>query len=197
MGSAFTDIGLMIVNTIAGLFLFVVVLRFLLQAVRADFYNPVSQFIVKVSNPLLTPIRKLVPGFGGYDVAALVLAVLVQLLTICITFVLLGLWPLPIFNIAIWSVLGTAGIFLDLYFWGLLIVIIISWIAPHNPNPAIDLLKQVIEPIMKPIRDRMPDMGGIDLSPIIVILLLRVVETLLSAVAASAGYSSRFPVIGL
>jgi YggT family protein len=69
MGSAFTDISLLIVSTVSGLFLFAVVLRFLLQAVKADFYNPVSQFLVKATNPLLLPIRKVVPGFGGYDVA--------------------------------------------------------------------------------------------------------------------------------
>jgi YggT family protein len=197
MGSAFTDIGLLFVNTLSGLFLFVVVLRFLLQAVKADFYNPLSQFIVKASNPLLLPIRKIVPGLGGYDIASLVLAILVQLVAISLTLSVLGVWPLPIFNIAIWSVLGTAGIFLDLYFWGLLIIIIISWIAPNNPNPAIDLLKQIIEPVMKPIRKVMPDMGGLDLSPIIVILILRVAETLLGAVAKSTGYQGQFPIIGL
>ena len=197
MGSAFTDIGLMVVNTIAGLFLFVVILRFLLQAVRADFYNPISQFIVKVTNPLLLPIRKVVPGLGGYDVSSLVLAVIVQFITICATLALIGFWPLPFANVAVWSVLGTLGIFLDLYFWGILIIIIISWIAPNNPNPAIDLLKQIVEPVMKPIRDKMPDMGGIDLSPIIVILLLRVVETLLSGMAGAAGYGGQFPVMGL
>jgi YggT family protein len=197
MGSAFTDIGLLIVNTLSGLFLFVVVLRFLLQAVRADFYNPLSQFIVKASNPLLLPIRKLVPGLGGYDIASLVLAVLVQLVAISLTLSVLGVWPLPILNIAIWSVLGTAGVFLDLYFWGLLIIIIISWVAPNNPNPAIDLLKQIIEPVMKPIRKVMPDMGGLDLSPIIVIMVLRVAETLLGAVAKSTGYQGQFPIIGL
>lgn len=197
MGSSFTEIGLMIVNTISGLFLFVVVLRFLLQAARADFYNPISQFIVKVTNPLLLPVRKVVPGLGGYDMASLVLAVIVQLVTICATLALIGFWPLPYLNVAIWSLLGTVGIFLDLYFWGLLAIIIISWIAPNNPNPAIELLKQIIEPIMKPIRDRMPDMGGIDLSPIIVILLIRVFETLLRGFAGAAGYNGQFPIIGL
>ena len=197
MGSAFTDIGLMVVNTIAGLFIFVVILRFLLQAVRADFYNPISQFIVKATNPFLLPLRKMIPGFGGYDVASLVLAVIVQLIAISATLALIGFWPLPILNIAVWSVLGTIGVFLDLYFWGILIVIIISWIAPHNPNPAIDLFKQIIDPISKPIRDRMPDMGGIDLSPIIVILILRVFETLLSGFAGAAGYGGQFPIMGL
>jgi YggT family protein len=126
-----------------------------------------------------------------------VLAVLVQIIAISLTLSVLSIWPLPIANIAIWSVLGTAGTFLDLYFWGLLIIIIISWVAPNNPNPAIDLLKQIIEPVMKPIRNVMPDMGGIDLSPIILILLIRVVETLLTAVAKSTGFQGQFPIIGL
>jgi len=197
MEPAFIKIALMLLNTISGLFLFIVILRFLLQAVRADFYNPISQFIVKATNPLLLPIRKIVPGLGGYDISSLVLAVIIQIIAISTTLVLMGAWPLPMLNVGIWALLGTIGIFLDLYFWGLLIIIIISWVAPNNPNPAIDLLKQIIEPVMKPLRDRMPDMGGIDLSPIIVILLLRVFETLLSGFAGAAGYGGQFPIMGL
>ena len=197
MGSAFITIGVDVLNIIAGLFILIVVIRFLLQAVRADFYNPLSQFIVKATNPLLLPIRKVAPGFGGYDVASLVLAVIVHVLTISLTLVLIGSWPQPFVNIGMWSILGIVGVFLDLYFWGLLIIIILSWVAPHNPNPAVDLLKQIIEPLMKTIRDRMPDMGGIDLSPIIIMLILHAFDTLLKAFAFTAGYEGRFPVVGL
>jgi len=80
MGSASVSIGLLLVNAIAGFYLFIVLLRFLLQAARADFYNPISQFTVKATNPFLVPIRKVVPGFWGLDLAALVLAVAVHML---------------------------------------------------------------------------------------------------------------------
>jgi len=186
MGSAPIQIGLLLVNAIAGFFLFVVLLRFLLQAVRADFYNPLSQFIVKATNPLIIPLRKIVPGFGGFDVAALVLLFLVEVVAIVFSLLMTG-WPLPIVSILLWALLGSVGLFLKLYFWGLLITVIVSWVAPQSHNPALELLKQIIEPAMKPIRKMMPDMGGMDISPIIAFLVIQVFEILLISVARETG----------
>jgi len=186
MVSASTQIGLLLVNAIAGFFLFIVILRFMLQAVRADFYNPISQFVVKATNPALIPMRKVIPGFGGYDMASIVLAIIVECIAITLSLIIAG-WPLPIANIVIWALLGTIGLFLKLYFWGLLIMIIASWIAPQSYNPALLLLRQIIEPPMKPIRKLMPDMGGLDISPIIAFLIINVFEILLLSFARETG----------
>lgn len=182
MESASTQIGLLLVNAIAGFFLFVVILRFMLQAVRADFYNPISQFVVKATNPALVPMRKVIPGLGGYDLASIVLALIVEVVAIVLSLLIVG-WPLPVANIIIWALLGTVGLFLKLYFWGLLIMIISSWIAPQSYNPALMLLRQIIEPPMAPIRKLMPDMGGLDISPIIAFLLINVFEIILLTLA--------------
>ena len=186
MVDASSQIGLLLVNAIAGFFIFMVLLRFLLQAVRADFYNPISQFIVKVTNPILVPARKLIPGFGGYDFAAIGILLVLELLAMTLSLLIMG-WPLPIANMLLWAALGTVGLFLKLYFWGLLITVIVSWIAPNNYNPALELLKQIIEPVMKPIRNLMPDMGGIDISPIIMFLLINVFEIMLISMARQTG----------
>lgn len=186
MESASTQIGLLLVNAIAGFFLFVVILRFMLQAVRADFYNPISQFVVKATNPALVPMRKVIPGLGGYDLASIVLALIVEVVAIVLSLLIVG-WPLPVANIIIWALLGTVGLFLKLYFWGLLIMIISSWIAPQSYNPALMLLRQIIEPPMAPIRKLMPDMGGLDISPIIAFLLINVFEIILVTFARETG----------
>ena len=186
MVSASTQIGLLLVNAIAGFFLFIVILRFMLQAVRADFYNPISQFVVKATNPALVPMRKIVPGLGGYDLAAIVLAIIVECIAIVLSLLVAG-WPLPIANIVIWALLGTIGLFLKLYFWGLIIMIVASWIAPQSHNPALLLLRQIIEPPMKPIRKLMPDMGGLDLSPIIAFLIINIFQILLVSFARETG----------
>lgn len=179
--------GMLIINTLAGLYLLLVVLRFLLQLVRADFYNPISQFIVKATNPPLIPMRKIIPGFGGVDVSSLVLAVLVQAITI-VLILLLKNSPLPVPQILIWSVVGVLSLLLKVYFWGLLITVIASWIAPNSYNPALILINQILEPAMKPIRKILPDMGGIDLSPIIMFLTIQVLEVLLvQGIARSSG----------
>jgi len=186
MGSASVTIGLLLVNAIAGFYLFLVILRFLLQAVRADFYNPISQFVVKATNPFLIPIRKVVPGLWGLDFAAIILGLIVELIAISLSLLISG-YGLPIANIFVWGALGLIGLVLKLYFWGILIMVIASWIAPGNYNPALSLLQQLIEPVMKPIRKMLPDMGGFDISPIIAFLLIQVFEVLLVTAARSTG----------
>ncbi len=187
MGSTAAQVGLLLVNAIAGFFLFIIVLRFLLQAVRADFYNPICQFVIKATNPILVPLRKMIPGFGGYDIAALVLLLLVELTAIVLSLLIMNYSPLPVTNIAIWAVLGCVGLFLKLYFWGILIMIIASWIAPQSGNPALVLLNQIVDPVMKPVRKLLPDMGGLDISPIIVFLVIQVLEVILIGMAQGSG----------
>ncbi|MFY0700572.1 MAG: YggT family protein [Bermanella sp.] len=186
MESASAQIGLLLVNAAAGFFLFIVLLRFLLQAVKADFYNPISQFVVKASNPLIIPLRKVIPGFAGFDWAAIALLIIVQIMAISLSLLIAG-YGLPWANIAVWALLGTSGLFLKLYFWGLLIMVISSWLAPQSGNPALLLLRQILEPVMAPIRKLLPDMGGFDISPIILFLTINVFEILLISTARQTG----------
>ena len=170
-------------------------MRFLLQLVRADFYNPISQFIVKATNPPLIPMRKIIPGFGGIDVASLVLALIVQAIAIALIMLIKGFQPPA--DVIIWAAIGVMSLFLKIYFWGLLITVIASWIAPSSYNPALILINQILEPAMRPIRKLMPDMGGIDLSPIMMFLAIQVLEVLLvRGLAISSGMPAGI-IIGL
>ncbi len=171
-----TQVGMLVINTLVGLYLLLVVLRFLLQLVRADFYNPVSQFIVKATNPPLIPLRKIIPGLGGIDIASLVLALLVQAIAIVLILLLNGIQP-PV-QAVLWAAIGILSLLLKIYFWGLLITVIASWVAPNSYNPVLILINQILEPAIKPVRKLMPDMGGIDISPIIAFLLIKVLEIL-------------------
>ena len=172
-----TQAGMLIINTLVGLYLLLVVLRFLLQLVRADFYNPISQFIVKATNPPLLPLRKIIPGWGGVDISSLVLALLIQAIAIVLILLLNGIQP-PL-QVALWAGIGIISLLLKIFFWGLLITVIASWIAPNSYNPALILINQILEPAIKPIRKILPDMGGIDISPIIAFLTIQVLEILL------------------
>jgi YggT family protein len=176
--SSLTQVGLLIINTLVGLYLLLVVMRFLLQLVRADFYNPISQFIVKATNLPLIPLRKVIPGIGGIDVASIVLALLVQAVAIVLILLLNGIQPPPL-QVAMWSAIGILSLLLKVYFWGLLITVIASWVAPNSYNPVLILINQILEPAMKPIRKIMPDLSGMDISPIIMFLLIQVLEILL------------------
>lgn len=186
MGAA-AEIAIYILQTILSLYLLAVLLRFLLQVVKADFYNPISQFLVRVTNPPLKPLRKIIPGIGGLDIAALVLALIIQMTAIVLSLVIFGMSPPNIFLLLVWSLLGLAGMLVNFYFFALLVTIILSWIAPGSYNPAVALLYKVTEPVMKPFRRILPPMGGLDLSPILVFLAINVLQIMLRHAAASVG----------
>lgn len=182
--SPLSQVGLLLINTAGSMILFIVMLRFLLQLVRADFYNPISQFVVKFTNPILIPLRRVIPGFGGLDVSSLLLAYGVQLLTMAAIILVAGYgvpWP----KLFIWAVIGIASLLLNIYFWGLIVIVVASWIAPNSYNPALILVNQILEPVIRPIRSKMPDLGGLDLSPIVVFLLIQVVEIMVLRPLAS------------
>ncbi len=180
MGSSISQSILLVINTIGGLYIFAVLIRFLLQIARADFYNPVSQSIVKLTAPLLNPLRKIVPGYKGFDSSSLILALLLNILaTIAMLVIVGGLSVVDIGTIVAWSFIGILAFILKIYKYGLLISIIASWIAPYSGNPALLLIHQLLEPVMKKVHKVIPPMGGLDFSPLFVFLGIQVVETLL------------------
>jgi len=180
MGSSISQVLLLIINTLGGLYIIAVVLRFLLQAARADFYNPVSQSIVKLTSPLITPLRKMIPGYRGFDFASLILALLLNIVATGLMLLVTGnLGVVDTGTIVAWSAVGLIAFILKIYKYGLLISIIASWIAPYSGNPVLLLIHQLLEPIMKKVHRVIPPMGGLDFSPIFVFLGIQVVETLL------------------
>ena len=190
----FVSILHMIVYSLMSLFLVIVILRFLLQLVRADFYNPVSQAIVKITMPLLKPMRKVIPSVMGIDTASVVLIVLVQLIATAILAIILGaggiiLNPLPLI---LWGIVGALTIVSSIFFWSMIISIVGSFIAPFSHHPLLVLANQIINPLAAPIRKLLPPLGGVlDLSPIIILLGLKVVDILIGRLAYMVGVDPR------
>lgn len=182
------QIAIYIISSLGSVYLTFVILRFLLQLFRADYYNPISKAVVKMTNPLLIPLRKIIPGFFGIDFAGIVLALLVQAFILQLILFIAGFGFLNPLNLLAWSFLGVLGLLLSLYYWGILIVIVASWIAPYSSHPALTLLREIIEPVMAPFRKILPSMGGLDLSPMIAIMVLHVLKNyLLPALAQAFG----------
>ena len=194
--NAMNDILMYLIQTLLSLYLVAMLLRFLLQLVRADFYNPISQFLVKATNPLVLPVRKVIPGYAGLDLASLLLTVLLQLLGIAVILLLNGIGLPSIVLLVIWSVLGVVGLLVNIYFFALLAMIILSWVAAGSNHPAIYLLFQLTEPIMAPLRKVLPPMGGLDFSPILVFVLINVIQIVLGHLAAGVGLNPAL-VIGI
>ncbi|MDF3014417.1 MAG: YggT family protein [Cellvibrio sp.] len=186
----FTSILHLIVYSLMSLFLVIVILRFLLQLVRADFYNPVSQAIVKITMPMLKPMRKVIPSILGIDTASVVLIILVQLLATILLCVIMGtmeliLNPLPLI---LWGIIGALTIVSSIFFWCMIISIIGSFIAPFSHHPLLTLANQIINPLAAPIRKLIPPLGGVlDISPIIILLGLQIVNMLIARFATFVG----------
>lgn len=167
-----------ILQTIGSLYLLIVLLRFILQLVRADFYNPVSQFIVRATHPLVKPLRKIIPSVAGLDLASLVLAIVVQLVLMALTLMLMGYGLGDPLQLLVWSIVGVTALFLKVFFFALIISVILSWVAQGSHNPTALLINQICEPLLTPIRRMLPSMSGLDLSPIVAFLLLNLIDML-------------------
>jgi len=179
--NALGSIGHLIVGTIGMLLMMAIVLRFLLQLSRADFYNPITQAVVRFTDPGVQLFRRFIPGFRGIDFATVVFAVLVQCMLITLLILLAGIALPPVGMILTWALAGIINLTLDIYFWSMLISIVASFIAPYSDHPALVLVRQLTEPVMAPFRRILPSMGGLDLSPILVFLSLQVLRILLVA----------------
>lgn len=172
--STTAEIGIYVIRTLGSVYLMLVMLRFLFQLVRADFYNPISQFVAKATNPLLMPLRKVIPGVFGVDMAALVLALLVQWAVIQLVLVIAGVGFFNPLMVLAWSAVALLSLVLTIYFWCLIISIITSWVAPHSQHPALMLVRQLIAPVMAPFQKLVPSMGGIDITPIFAFMILHI-----------------------
>jgi YggT family protein len=191
MGSGYLISPLMLViNTLFDLYILLVLLRFLLQMLRADFYNPVSQFIVKLTHYPLKILRRVIPSIGGQDAAAIVFC----LVLIYGKFLLLRLLSIPAVQIGgvmaplegvsyagllVFCIADLIALVLTVFLVAVIIQVILSWINPGQYNPVIGLVHKLSDPILKPIRKLIPSLGGLDLSPLFATLALLVAKMLI------------------
>ncbi len=167
-----------LITTLFSLYILAVMLRFLLGALGADFYNPVSQFLVRVTNPLLIPLRKVVPSIGKFDTSALLLMLALQVISLLLVVLLRGI------NVSAVTLLAVAFgelvmLVINVFLFAIVIQVILSWVNPGNYNPVTSLLYSITRPILQPIQRLIPTFSGIDLSPLIAILGLQVVRMLI------------------
>jgi YggT family protein len=180
MGGYFAEAGVFLIQFIFGLYILAVLLRFMLQLVRADFYNPISQFLVSLTNPPLRPLRRLIPGLWGIDLASvLLLLVLSTIQWLLIYLLTTGTYP-NLLGLLVYSLADLLKLTLYVYYGALFIRIIVSWINPYaRQNPALNLVARLTEPLMRPARRLLPATGGIDFSPLLVFLALGLAQILI------------------
>lgn len=164
---------LFVVNMICSMFASLVLMRFFLQWVKADFYNPLCQFVMKFTNPLLLPLRRIIPGFFGLDWAAIALVFLTLALNLALIFLFQG--PVPSYVFVITLLVHFADLVLNLYFVIILIRAFMSFSPYALANPIFIAFLQLTEPVLRPIRRMIKPIHGFDLSPLIVIILIQAI----------------------
>lgn len=172
---------LFLVTTLFDIYISIVLARFILQMVRADFYNPISQFIVKATNPFLIPLRRIVPGYRGLDMASLVLFLIVVLIKLGLyVYVFHDASNVPIPQLLILVLRSIASTVINFFLFVIFVSAILSWVsaASGGYNPFADILRQIAEPVLAPARKIIPPMGGLDISPMLVMLALIFIKNL-------------------
>jgi len=170
-GQYFANGAAFVIQTVFGLYILAVLLRFLFQLLRAHFANPVSQFIVTLTNPALRPLRRIIPGYHGIDYSALVLMLALQVLELLIISLLYGTTP-SIAGLLILAIGKLLEMTVYVFMFAILARIIISWVNPHLHNPMTSLLNSLTDFMMRPARKFIPPIGMLDLSPMVIFLIL-------------------------
>lgn len=170
-----TDPLIFIIDSVFSLYILAVVLRFLLQWSRAEFYNPISQFLVKITHPLLKILRRYVPPVGKIDTSSIVLALSLQMLADYSILMLKG-FSIGIGALALLSIGNLLSLLINVFIYAVIAGAVLSWLNPNSFNSASSILHSLTEPLLETCRKFIPDFGGIDLSPLLALLLLNLAK---------------------
>lgn len=172
-GSYFSDALLYLINTIFSIYILLVVLRFLLQTVRADSRNPISQFLLRVTSPPLRLLRRFIPGSGGLDWSCIILMVALQAIEFSLVSLVAYGASYAFIGLLLLSIAELLKLVIYIFMFVVFVQVILSWISPGSYNPITVLLYQLSEPLLRPARRLLPSTHGIDFSPILVLVFLQ------------------------
>ena len=179
--SVIQQIGIFLVETLLGLYISAIILRFLLGYARADFHNPMSQFLVKITNPVLVPLRRFIKPFGKLDMAAITAAFGLMVVKFFLLFGLSG-QGINLLSILMGSVKELITTAIWIYIIALILMAVISWIGSAAGNPVLPLVNSLTNPLLKPVRRYVPPIGMIDLSPMVLMLGLYILLIVVNGV---------------
>jgi len=160
-----------IINAITSLYLLVLLLRFWMPWLRADFRNPLAQGILRFTSPVVIPVRRIVPSFGRLDTATVLVAFIIQYVTVLLLLLIIG-QTAGVAAIALTAAVKLAVLSINLFVYAIFIRIILSWVSQGQYNPATAIITTLTEPVLRPFRRLIPTVGGFDISPIFAIILL-------------------------
>jgi YggT family protein len=183
-----TGVFLFLTQAIINLYLGVLLLRLILQWSGAHFYNPLSQLVIKLTNPVVTPFRRVNQLWQGVDVATILVALIIEIIKLMLVSLLKTGAMLGGLSLICIAVADLLTILLDIYFYTILIVAILSWLHPRY-NPVIETLYLIAEPLLRPARRLLPPIAGFDFSPLLVLILLKLTEIVIVQLLLQLGLS--------
>ncbi len=179
MPSNITSAIVFIINAFTSLYLLVLLLRLWLPLLQADFRNPLAQGILRLTSPVVVPVRRVVPPLGRLDTATVLVAFIIQYVTVYLLLMIVG-QTAGIVPIAVTAIVKLVVLSVNLFVYAVFIRVILSWIAQGSYNPATAIITTLTEPVLRPFRRILPAMGGFDLSPILAIILLLAVTIVIN-----------------
>jgi len=175
-----------LISVVFGFLVLAALLRLMLAWVRADFYSPISQFVVKVTNWAVLPMRRMIPAMGKLDSGTLVFLLVVQMIELALIALVSG-YSLHFIGLPIWALGELFGLVITVFTVSILVEVVMSWINPGSYNSMTDIIMRINQPMLNPVRRMMPDMGGMDLSPMVVLIGLQLIKMLLVAPISDIG----------
>ena len=188
MNSALSDIAVTIASPLFSLALFLIAMRFLAQLCGVSPYNPISIGLRSITDPIVAPINRVVPAGKRLNIGAVIALIVCQVIYIAVMLALISRFDA--FNVLqslIWSTLGAAGSLINIVFYSVLAMIVVSVLAPQSNHPAVEFVWQLTEPVMAPLRNFIPSMGGLDFSPIVLFIGINVIRVSLGHMAVAVG----------
>ena len=184
----FANAGQIVIQFVFGALIALIVLRVLLQWVRANFYNPICQFLYKATNPVLMPLRKIVPSWRSIDIAGIALAWLITALKLVLLYATLG-ESLGVLGLVVLALADLIDFVLLLYIVLILARVVISFVGADSYHPIVPLVMQLTEPVLKPVRRVLPAVSGIDFSPMVALLAITLARVLIAKPLLDLGVS--------
>lgn len=180
-----------LVETLFQLYMYIVAIRLLLPLIRAPFTHPLIQAIIRLTEPLCAPLRSIMPSSRQFDSAVFLLLILVTLIKLTLLLSLSSSWPAlnGLFGLLLLTTAELFSLFISLFTITIIVEVLLSWLAPQGYNPVFNLISSINAPLLAPVRQRMPLLGGIDLSPLVVILGLQVLSMLVMPLLLGAAYN--------
>ena len=188
MNNALSDIAVTIASPLFSLALFLIAIRFLAQLCGVNPYNPISTGVRKLTDPLVAPISRLIPAGKRLNLGALVALIFCQTAYIGVMLAIVSRFDaFNLIQALIWSALGVAGLLINIVFYSVLAIIVVSFLAPQSNHPAVEFVWQLTEPVMAPLRNLIPPIGGLDFSPILLFIGINVMRVSLTNMAVAVG----------